>query len=278
MVDAVRVERAAAAAWPATRTESVSGWLLRHTPGVPRRRSNSALPPAADRHPERTLAAVEAFYAAAGLPSTIQVSPAEQQAALDAALAARGYRPEAPTLVLTAPAPTVAAAADPAYPAPAGAGHSRPAPASAAAVVIDDAASSAWLAAYQALNGPADTSAVAGLVLARVPSPAAFARLAVDGQDVAIGLFVADGEWAGLFCMATDPRYRRRGLALAVLSAGARWATARGCAGLYLQVEQDNIAARHLYARAGFTHSHSYHYRVCDTPPEGHRTASTYDL
>ena len=64
--------------------------------------------------------------------------------------------------------------------------------------------------------------------------------------------------------LAHDRACRRRGLALAVLGAGARWAAARGCAGLYLQVEQGNNAARYLYARAGFTHSHSYHYRVSD--------------
>jgi ribosomal protein S18 acetylase RimI-like enzyme len=244
--DAARVERSAAAAWPAGRTETVAGWLLRHTPGVPRRRSNSALPPAADRHPERTLDAVEAFYLAAGLPVTVQVSPAEQHGVLDAALVARGYRHEAPTLVLTAPAGVVAART------------------AVGPVAIDGVASAEWLAAYQALNGPADTSAVAERVLARVPSPAAFARVTVDGRDVAIGLFVAADGWAGVFCMATDPGYRRRGLALGVLGAGARWAAARGCAGLYLQVEDDNIAARDLYARAGFTHSHSYHYRVAN--------------
>jgi ribosomal protein S18 acetylase RimI-like enzyme len=259
--DVLRVERSAAAAWPASRTETVAGWLLRHTPGVPRRRNNSALPPAPDRHPDRTLDAVEAFYRAAGLPVTVQVSPAERHSALDAALAARGYRREAPTLVLTAPAAGVAAAA-----APAVAGEAEP----VRPVVIDAAASPGWLAAYQALNDPAGTTAVAGGVLARVPAPAAFARVAADGRDVAIGLFVAGGEWAGVFCMATDPRYRRRGLALTVLAAGARWAAARGCAGLYLQVEQDNIAARYLYRRAAFTYSHGYHYRVSDTQGTRH--------
>lgn len=245
--DAAQVERAAAAAWPAGRTETVAGWLLRHTPGVPRRRSNSALPPAPELHPERTLDAVEAFYRTAGLAAVVQVSPAERHATLDAALAARGYRVAAPTLVLTGPVATVAAAADP-----------------AAAVVVEAAAAGAWLAAYRALGGPADGAAVAERVLARVPSPAGFARLAVAGRAVAIGLFVATGPWAGVFCMATDPTYRRRGMALAVLGAGARWAAARGCAGLYLQVERDNDAARHLYARAGFTRSHSYHYRIAD--------------
>jgi ribosomal protein S18 acetylase RimI-like enzyme len=306
MID--EVERAAAAAWPASRTESVDGWLLRHTPGVPRRRSNSALPPPAERGPERALGAVEAFYRAVGLPVTVQVSPAERHVALDAALAARGYRREAPTLVLIAPAADVAGAAADVCPAvsdvagavsdvdgpavsdvgpavsdvdgpaasdvggaAAGQGRDRPAP----AVMIEGAATAKWLGAYRALNGPADTSAVAELVLARVPAPAAFARVAVDGVDVAIGLFVAGGERAGVFCMATDPRYRRRGLARAVLTAGARWALARGCAGLYLQVEQDNVAARDLYGRTGFAHSHSYHYRVADGPRGEHCSEST---
>lgn len=247
MPDAHAVERSAAAAWPAGRTEIAGGWLLRHTPGVPRKRSNSALPPGPGERPERMLDAVEAFYRAAGQPVVVQVSPAEAHGVLDAALAARGYRREAPTLVLTAPPAAVIAST------------------ASVAVVIDEADRTAWLAAYRALNKPADTSAVVERVLTRVPAPAAFARVMMEGQAAAIGMFVAaGGERAGVFCMATAPGHRRRGLALAVLGAGARWAAARGCAGMYLQVEQDNIAARHLYARVGFAHSHSYHYRVAD--------------
>jgi GNAT superfamily N-acetyltransferase len=250
--DQEQVERSAAAAWPASHTESLDGWLLRRTPGVARRRSNSALPPSPDLRPECTVEAVEAFYRAAGQPVTIQVSPAERHAVLDAELAARGYRREAPTLVLTASAPAVAATVDgiasPEWPA--------------GSVQLDRAAGPEWLAAYQDLFGPSDTSAVARLVLARVLAPAAFARVRTDGRDVAIGLFVADAERAGVFCMATRPGYRRRGLALAVLAAGSRWAATRGCPHLYLQVELGNIAARDLYARVGFTHSYSYHYRL----------------
>ncbi len=39
-------------------------------------------------------------------------------------------------------------------------------------------------------------------------------------------------------------------------------AAARGTASLYLQVAVGNQAARALYARAGFTEHHGYHYRV----------------
>jgi N-acetylglutamate synthase len=44
-------------------------------------------------------------------------------------------------------------------------------------------------------------------------------------------------------------------------------AVAEAAASLYLQVEEDNHAARALYTRAGFTEHHGYHYRVA--PPAG---------
>lgn len=42
---ALLIEQLAVNAWPAATVQLVDGWLLRHTPAVARRRSNSALPP-----------------------------------------------------------------------------------------------------------------------------------------------------------------------------------------------------------------------------------------
>lgn len=243
-MDETELERIAAAAWPAGHTETTGGWLLRRTPGVPKRRSNSALPPAATDDPARHLDAVEAYYRAHGQPVTIQVTPAERQSALDATLAARGYRREAPTLVWTAPAAQVGTAAPPAV------------------VDLADRATPEWLAAHRSLNDGQDTTVA---VLARIPAPAAFAIATMDDRPAAISLFAAGAGWAGVFCMQTAAQHRRRGLALAVLGAGARWAVSAGAANLYLQVEEDNIPARKLYAKVGFTHSHSYHYRIAYT-------------
>ena len=63
------IERLAANAWPAATVRHADGWLLRTTPGVARRRSNSALPPpsAATAGPARLASALdraERFYAA----------------------------------------------------------------------------------------------------------------------------------------------------------------------------------------------------------------------
>lgn len=244
---AQEVELLAARAWPATYTTSRGGWLLRHTPGVARRRSNSAALLAASDHPHHRIEAVESFYRSRDLPVLVQVAPAHHRTELDATLAARGYRLAAPTLVLTAPTAdvvTATAVGDP------------------CAVHIDGEATPDWLAAYVALDGHDDSTTVAKLVLPRIPQPAAYASLAVDGTVAAMGLFVAEAGWAGVFCMATDRRHRRHGYARAILHAGGRWAVTHGVHHLYLQVEAGNESAHRLYERAGFTHSHTYHYRT----------------
>ena len=227
------VERRAFAAWPAGSVVEEAGWLLRYTPGVRRRRSNSAVPvgePSIDR--------LEAFYRARDRPALVQLGPAHD--ALDAALAGRGYVKDAPTSVLTAVTSDVVGAAD--------------------GVELAETPAE-WLATYASLTGRADAAATGEQVLSRIAAPVTFATVARDGRPAGMGLFAVDSGWAGVFAMATRPDLRGRGIATAILGAGARWAAGQGASRLYLQVEDDNDTARRLYARAGFTRSHGYHYR-----------------
>src|SRR3954449_12099105 len=103
------VEEIAARGWPAAEALRRDGWLLRHTPSLTRRRSNSALPLA--DHPDPAL--VEDFYARRGVRALVQVSPAEERTDLDAELARRGWTREGPTDVLVADADVVLAATAP---------------------------------------------------------------------------------------------------------------------------------------------------------------------
>jgi hypothetical protein len=73
------VAKLAARGWPAAETARVDGWLLRHTPSLSRRRSNSALPVGA-AHGDPAL--VEDFYARRGGRALVQVAPAEAWASL----------------------------------------------------------------------------------------------------------------------------------------------------------------------------------------------------
>ncbi|ACZ87295.1 GNAT family N-acetyltransferase [Streptosporangium roseum] len=228
-----QIERRAAGAWPARHSEKRDGWLLRHTPDVNRKRSNSALPLTGATP---SIPALEAFYAERAVPVTVQVSPAEHHQELDALLAARGYALAGRTLVMTAGAEAVTVAAGD----PGGVEY------------VDDRAR--WPALFEAVTGNADGTGVIG----RIASKAVL--LAKDG--IGLGMAVTEDGWTGIFCMATHPAHRREGVARAVLAAAARWSEEQGASRLYLQVEEENIPARALYEGMGFTKSHGYHYRL----------------
>jgi N-acetylglutamate synthase len=233
------IEELAARAWPAANAQRVDGWLLRHTPTLTRRRSNSALPLGdADA---RDLAVVEDFYARHGRRALVQVAPAQAHAELDDELAGRGWSAQGATDVLVADVETVLAGT------------------AAGQVAIVPRPDARWVATWAACEGRRDAAEHARDVLARIEPAAAYA-LAGDGAGV--GLSVCERGWAGLFSVATAHHARRRGVAQAIVHALTRWAAQHGAARIYVQVEADNEPAHALYARAGFTRSHSYHYRL----------------
>ncbi len=240
------LEALATAAWPATHVQQVPGWTLRHTPGAPWRRVNSALPDplagAADVDP------VTRHYTGLGLRPCVQVTPLELHEALDARLAARGWTAEGATAVLTAALQETIAAASPAQ-------------STSATVTVNERWSAAWLGAWAVAEALPERSA-AREALARIPSPCAFALARLDDGPVGVGLAVRSRGWAGVFALATVPGARRRGVAKTVLWALAQWAQAGGADRLYLQVEDDNASARALYEHLGFVRSHGYHYRT----------------
>jgi ribosomal protein S18 acetylase RimI-like enzyme len=89
-----------------------------------------------------------------------------------------------------------------------------------------------------------------------------FASVRNQGRTIAIGRVAVSSDWAGLTTIEVDPAHRRQGLAIAVTIALASAARAEGVSQLYLQVEDDNVAARALYQRIGFADHHGYHYRL----------------
>lgn len=97
---------------------------------------------------------------------------------------------------------------------------------------------------------PWSASAIAGIL----GSPGAFAHLLDDGA-VPFGFAIAracagEGE---ILAIGVDPRRRRAGAGRRLLRAAIDEAATRGAVELFLEVAEDNPAARALYLGCGFT-------------------------
>jgi N-acetylglutamate synthase len=240
------LERAAAPGWRGTEEEPLGDWLLRAAEGFTGR-ANSALAAGDQGRPAAAAAErVRDWYRARGLPAMIAVSyPAGEphRSELDAQLAALRWTPRpGPATVMIATAASLAG--DP------------------AGVEIDTEPDAAWLARYHYRG--TELPPVARRVLLSAPWQA-FASVRRGGITVAIGRVAGQHDWAGLTAIEVDPERRGRGLGTAVTAALAGAAARRGMHKIYLQVEDDNAAARALYAKIGFRDHHGYHCGVAPT-------------
>ena len=231
--------------WPALVEDQVDGWLVRVSAGVTQR-ANSVVALDEPADVDAAVAAVERRYTAAGLPPVFQVGPTPRPADLDERLAARGYAYGSPTLVQVAGSATVL--------------DRLAGPAVLATVSAEP--DEEWLDLWWLVDGRGDESAlaVAGKIL--TGGPARYATVREAGRAVAVARLALVGEWGGLYCLAVHPDARRRGLAAAVTRAVVADAVGEGVERLWLQVVEQNAAARALYTRAGFTTHGRYHYRT----------------
>ena len=230
------LQRVASRGWRALEEDRLGDWQLRAADGFTSR-ANSALVVGDPGVPvAEAVAAVARWYTDRGLTPCAML-PGVQARPADAAFAAAGWQRGDTVLVLTAPL--------------------GPTPAPAVPVELSPTPDDAWLAAYadggalppaarQVLTGAED---VVFAAVRRGPGVAAVARgVLTDG-------------WLGVSAVGVDPGQRRQGLGTALLDALRGWAVERGGHSVYLQVTEDNAAARALYRRAGLIEQHRYWYR-----------------
>lgn len=232
--------RVATRAWRPVESERLGEWELRAASGFTRR-ANSVLPLGDPGLPlDDALETVRRWYGARGLPAYVQTATGAEgtQELLCAELERRGWVREVTAELWIGALAPVADRAE-------GAG-----------VELSREADEAWLARYQR-KGVSD---VALRVLRSGPS-VWFAKVPGSSEvPAAIGRCVVDGRWASFAAVEVDPEQRRRGLATEVMAALARRALDEGASAAWLQVENENTAARALYAGMGFAPHHAYHH------------------
>lgn len=241
MIDPAILEPLADDAWPARERERLGGWRLNASSGRSMR-INACWPlEAPDRDPDAALDAAEAWFAARGLPPRFKLTDGVfAPADLPERLSRRGYGPVKETLVMLGPAE----------------GRDDP------AIRLTGAPDAAFEAVFTATAGDPEDGRERLEALGRIPAPACFARLDIDGAPAAIGAAAVGGGFAGIFGMRTAPDHRRKGLARRVLRALLAEAKNLGADRAWLQVEADNAPAVALYAEEGFEPAYAYRYWI----------------
>lgn len=236
------MERAGLKAWPGIEVEWDGGWVRRAS-GRYTKRSNSVqcFDPDDDHDAEARLQSAAHWLAARDLPPVMRVTPLTGARVL-AALDALDWQTVDRSHLFAMPL-----------------GPTQPDP----RVRLFDLLDPHFLAVQQRLQNYSDQTA-AGMraLLGRVDVPAAGLIAYVGDQPAASALMdVADGVvLAGN--VATDPAFRRQGLAAAMMRTGLAWARQQGATVAALNVQADNVAAKALYGGLGFTHQYDYSYRV----------------
>lgn len=235
------LELAAAAGWPAPQRDRLGDWLLRAGDGWTGR-ANSALPVGnPDRPLPEAVDAVEAWYRERGIHPAISV-PEPVGRRVRAELAGRGWTPLPSVLVQVAALPAVLAATPP-----------------GTDVQLAAEPSPRWLAVVAGRKGGLPAAAMHVLTAVREVRFAGVYEASGAPLAIARGVVARDApDWLGLSLIEVDPSVRRRGLALEVIGALARWADRLAASRAYLQVEDGNAAALALYARLGFRTHHTY--------------------
>ncbi len=238
---------------PADIQTRYDGWLIRLS-------ANSAKRANSVNFPQKTgsnfplaakIAHCERHYFAQSKPCIFRITPLANPDGLETELIANHYRLADPTDVqirdLTANPPK-----EPAHPV--------------TLTEKPDATQIEALCALTEKDGPRIAAFRESLDLIQIQTIYAF--IYDNGKIVGTGLATVEGGLMGLFEFATDPAYRRNGLASSITEALLGAGRMRGAETAYLQVVQDNAAGTQFWHNQKFsTKLYEYRYLIKEQTP-----------
>jgi GNAT superfamily N-acetyltransferase len=222
--------------WPAAGTRVAGGWLIREGCGGGRRVSAAS---ALDGTALAGIGEAESALAELGQPLLFRVRQDED--AIDAMLAERGYLNACSVTLYTAPlarlisTPPVRMTTFPIWPP--------------LAIMTGIWAEGGIGPARQAI-----------MERATVPKTAILGR--AEDRTAGAAYVAVSGPVAMVHALFVLPALRRRGLGANLMRAAAAWAAGQGARQIALAVEDHNLAAGSLYRSLGMATKTGYHYRA----------------
>lgn len=228
----------------------LDGWLLRFSPGKAKRaRCINAV--ALGRLPlEQKLERAAEVYREAQLPMVLRITPFTQPAALDARLQALGMASIDDTRVMVSPQ------------LPPGAASPSPVPDHLMLQPVGHAVLAQTVGLLRGSPLSQRQAHAQRLEMAPVPFHGFVLRRRDDGVPLACAQVALEAELVGLYDVYTAEASRGKGYATLICEHTLSFAATRGAKAAYLQVDADNVPARSLYGRMGFSDGYAYHYRV----------------
>lgn len=237
----MRIEDAALNAWPAPRQMILYGWLLRFADGYTKRANSVNVRFDSRLSLADKIRACEEVYQRVALPVIFRLpDPFTSQRLLEA-LDKAGYQTFDPTFVLGQRI---------------GAHPALPEGVRGVEMNVRD-----WIALRADLTGiSVEHWRVHREILDVIMPERVLLGLCAEGEYVACGMGVVEGDLLGYFSIYVGEDFRRRGYGQVTMAALTNWGLVRGASYGYLQVEGDNQPALAMYQKMGFETCYRYVY------------------
>lgn len=251
-MNALEIEQASRAAWPALEEQELEFGVLRYARGADRRTNSLSLHPNARSDAAEIIGTTEKFFTARTATPIVKIvqpsdSNEESLRFLDSVLEDEGYHREAPTQSMLLDLKE----------------NGRGLLGKTCEQIPHDELPM-WLDAWYEITGrsleslPVHRATLRDYKFKR----ALLVKRQLTGDPICTGMAVSKGNAVGLFGIATDSNLRGQGHAESMVRALLNWALVRGVRYAYLQVEDSNVEAINLYKKLGFKKLYSYWYRV----------------
>ena len=248
-IDIKTIEDLSLNAWPSFQMQVYDGWILRYS-GYYTHRTNCVEQIGASILPlSGKIPFCERIYRRWGTPCIFKISPITDPA-LDGLLAARGYRIEHRVINMTADIRSLPASPENTPPLP---------------LTVESRVLPEWIDGLFSLKGTTDPlhrRIVPGMYAAIPMDEAAVSVRLPDGTIGATGLGILDRDFIGVYAIHVREDLRRMGLAAAIVRRILEEGRRAGASRAYLQVVADNMPARNLYRKLGFTDAYADWFRV----------------